>query len=341
MPDVPPPPPYGPPSGPPTGPPPSGPPSGYPSYPGYPPQQGYPQYPGYPPQQGYPTPPTQPGHPGGPPPSGPPQWGVPSPSPKKGRKGLVIGLVVAAVLLLGAGVGGVVVLQGGDDDDTTSATDGPTDEPTDEATESTEPTETPSETPSETPTDEPTDEPTDGGDAPGTAPFGSGDVPTEEPDTGPGPAVKGGLKAREFANDWDFRIGDVELSAKYQSGVDWETCAPAERNGGLTELGCLRAVEWTYRALKGDLALSHLVLEMKSPAAASRSIEREQITESRWKLRDDSLLPDAPGVYKAQATGQYVVLTVVTYNPPAKAKQAEKYLGYANADIAGALAFRF
>ena len=48
----------------------------------------------------------------------------------------------------------------------------------------------------------------------------------------------------------------------------------------------MRATEWTYRALKGNLALSHLVLEMKNPAAATKAIEREQITETRWKLRD-------------------------------------------------------
>ena len=53
------------------------------------------------------------------------------------------------------------------------------------------------------------------------------------------------------------------------------------------------------------------------------------------------MLTGAPGVYKAQAKGQFIVLTVVTYQAPAKAKQAEKYLRYANTDIALALGFRF
>ncbi|MFB9683138.1 hypothetical protein [Amycolatopsis plumensis] len=81
---------------------------GYPGYPqqqpGYPPQQGYPQQPGYPPQQGYPQPGYPPQH-GFPPPGYPPVgYGAPVPPPKKKRTGLILGIVGAVVVLLGAGI---------------------------------------------------------------------------------------------------------------------------------------------------------------------------------------------------------------------------------------------
>lgn len=89
--------------------PPEGPPQGYPQSGQYPqgyPQQGYPQGPqqGYP-QQGYP----QQGYPQGPqqgyPPGGQYQYGPPGGQPpKKGKRGLIIGLVV---LLLAGAAGGV------------------------------------------------------------------------------------------------------------------------------------------------------------------------------------------------------------------------------------------
>ncbi|UOZ09770.1 hypothetical protein [Amycolatopsis sp. WQ 127309] len=63
---------------------------GYPGYgqqPGYPPQQGYPP-PGYPPHQGYP----------------PPGYGGPQQPPKKKKTGLIVGIVGAVVVLLGAGI---------------------------------------------------------------------------------------------------------------------------------------------------------------------------------------------------------------------------------------------
>jgi hypothetical protein len=78
-------------------------PQGYPGYPqqqpGYPPQQGYPppgypqQQPGFPPPQGYPPP----GY------GGPMQQPPPRP-PKKKKTGLILGVVGAVVVLLGAGI---------------------------------------------------------------------------------------------------------------------------------------------------------------------------------------------------------------------------------------------
>ncbi|RSM36217.1 hypothetical protein DMA12_41130 [Amycolatopsis balhimycina DSM 5908] len=64
---------------------------GHPQQPGYPPQ-GYPRQPGYPPpgypQQGYP----------------PPGYGGPVGPPKKKRTGLILGIVGAVVVLVGAGI---------------------------------------------------------------------------------------------------------------------------------------------------------------------------------------------------------------------------------------------
>jgi hypothetical protein len=63
------------------------PPQGYPQQPGQVPP-GYPQQPGYPPQQGYP----------------PPGYGGPMQPPRKKKTGLILGIVGAVVVLLGAGI---------------------------------------------------------------------------------------------------------------------------------------------------------------------------------------------------------------------------------------------
>ncbi|MFD6564840.1 hypothetical protein [Micromonospora profundi] len=93
----------------------SGPPApqqgGYPSYE----QPPAPQYGAPAPQYGAPMP--------------PPQYGVPVPPPKKSNKGLIIGLVAGAVVLIlavcGAGIG-LLVAYGGDDEPSTVASASPT-----------------------------------------------------------------------------------------------------------------------------------------------------------------------------------------------------------------------
>ncbi|AXK34167.1 hypothetical protein DVA86_17430 [Streptomyces armeniacus] len=94
---------------------------GYPQQPpaGAPPQGGQPQY-GYPQQPGQPTPYGQPGMPGPP---------VP---PQGGGKGKTIGLVVGALVVVGAIVGGFVLFSGGDDDDGGSGGNGGTNEVADD-----------------------------------------------------------------------------------------------------------------------------------------------------------------------------------------------------------------
>jgi len=154
---------------------------GYPPQPGqggYPPQQPPPGYaqpaPGgyspqgaYAPQGGQPGYPPQGGQPGYPPqgggygPQGPPGGGFPpqgGPPAKKGR-GLIIGIVVAAVVLLMA-IGGIIIALnrgGGDDPGPVSITPSQPAPPTDQ------PTEQPTDRPTEQPTDNPTsEEPTPG-----------------------------------------------------------------------------------------------------------------------------------------------------------------------------------
>jgi hypothetical protein len=158
---------------------------------GYPPQQGPPQggFPpqpgqgGYPPQQpppgygqaapggysaqgAYPPQGGQPGYPpqgGGYGPQGPPGGGFrPQGPPAKKSRGLIIGIVVAAVVLLMA-VGGVIIVlnRGGEDQPspvsiTPSEPVPPTEQPTEQPTD--EPTEEPSDNPT---TEEPTPGPTE------------------------------------------------------------------------------------------------------------------------------------------------------------------------------------
>ncbi|WP_148611551.1 hypothetical protein [Nocardioides rubriscoriae] len=248
-------------------------------------------------------------------------------------------LAVVTVLLLAAAVGGgVVVWQQRSDDGASAGRDPVTASTGDPATPDpdapTSPTPPPAPTPpaSTSPDSPVAPEPTDG--------FDRDPLPSPEPPSVPELSSKP-LSYREFAHDWDYRMGDVALQATFEDGTDHDGCGPAENDGALTGLGCVDAVEWTYRALGGDLALSHLVLTMRSREAATRAVDRDLITEESWRLRPSSYLDGSPGSWKVSAVGQFLVLTVETHRPSVKAARASTFLLNANLDIRGALAFRF
>ncbi len=248
-----------------------------------------------------------------PPPSyggGPPRKGGPSPV-------LVVALVtVAIVLVTGLVTGGVLLARGGDDE---QAGGDPTSEPTASAPTSTEPS-------SIEPSSEPPVEPT----------------PSAPTETDP-PAVpaSGAFRYQEFGGDWKFRLGGVSLFATFRTGWNYRSCAPVEATAGsLTELGCRRAASWTYRALESNLALTHVVMTMRTPKAAQRAADGG-ITAEDWKVDPLGFLEGVEdGTWEADAQGTYVVLTLESHQKPVRKAKADEFRSYANSDITAALIFR-
>jgi hypothetical protein len=284
---------------------------------------------GWTPYSGSPTPtapqahqhtPTAPyGSPPGPP--GPPRRGGTNPA-------LVVGLVAAAiVIVIGLVTGGVLISRSGDDDTaggdgdptsappSTEATSEPTDEPTDEPT---------SEMPSSEPPVEPT-EPT---------------TPSESPEE-PAVPASGNFKYQEFGGDWDFKFGGVSLFATFKKGWNYKSCKPVEATAGsLAELGCRRAASWTYRALDGHLALTHIVLTMRDGSSAEKAASGGIVADD-WKVDPGGWLEGAAGgTWEADAQGNFVVLTVETHEKPVRKAKADEFRSYANSDITAALIFR-
>lgn len=245
---------------------------------------------GYPGQQGF-----GPGGPGGP----------GDPGKKKNNVGLLIGIIGAAVLILGIGTFAVVnALSGGDDPtaEPTTSTSEPTDDPT-----TTDPTDDPT---TDAPTDDPTtDAPTDdpSTDAPTT------DAPDPNAGTGTSPAgtVELGIGAPYEVKDFDDAL---EATATLQEMVWDPTCNSSF--GGDPE-GRLLALRFDVTVANptpdGEaFSMNGLYFNAYSDAAS---------TGSAWSLfcEVDPVLPDdiQPG---ATVSGWIVVdipegSTWVTYEP--------------------------
>lgn len=236
---------------------------------------------------------------------------------RRARYGL--GLAALALLVTGcADAGDSPSLVAGDPATPTAApteVETPTEEPTDE------PTEDPTDSTSPTPTDEPTDEPTD--------------PPTTTP---PGNRIK----ASEYEDDWNFRLGDAKAQAKHVKGVDYKTCKPAEVKGALTERGCQYAVKVTYRALDGKLMFTNLIIELGNEQQAKKFGKDKTLKDSDFHLEKGDVIPNfTKGQWRANDAGKYAVITFATANDRVSDKQLQHYLHYANADFSSALLFRF
>lgn len=261
------------------------------------------------------------------PPTGP-EWASydptrPSPVQDPGASGggrtVLVTLLVVAVLVV-AGIVVTVVALAGRDDATPTA-----------AATSSRTTDTPSGTPSDTPT-----EPSPSAPSP-SAPS----APATE-DTGP---VDPGsaFSYTEYGDDWDFRFGDVALQATFQQGWDYPDCTSVEVGDALTSIGCVRASEWTLRALDDRLAMTHVVLTFDTPSAAEKAVAL--IASDSFTVEPEGLLGGdaSTGTFKADnVTNQpFVVLTVETHDPVVRQAKADQFRAYGTADIVAALGFRF
>lgn len=275
----------------------------------WPAQQGYPQA-GQPQDTGYGQPPgfaqslrygqQQPDGPGFPPPPGFPQQPGYPPQQPKSNTGLIIGVVLGAVVLLAVAVGAIVLVSGGDD--ATQA----------DATSTTE--------------------------SPTLVPATSAPPRTTATTS---KAAPGGSRFSytEYGKDWNFKLGDVALHATYVTGQDYDSCAPIEKAGKMTGLGCKRASSMAWKAENGGLMLTQLVLTMSDDAKASAA--HNQFEDTDLELPDGSYIADfETGKWRDGSQSKFVVVTVATATAAVDEATVSKYLQYRNSDTIGALAFR-
>lgn len=283
--------------------PPSGPPSGPP---GFPPQGP----PGYPPQ----------GPPGFPP-QGPPGFGQYGGGfggpPKKSRTGLVIGLVVGLVVLLIIGIVVTAVLVTGGDDDgddkagkdrssasSTSTTDG-TPSPTDPSSATTPAT-----------------------------PYS----PTEDEGTDD-PAAHIDVEAAEFADDWNFKFGDVEHDATYLESWKYDTCGPVEEGSALTQQRCEYAVQWTYSALGGKARVTYIALVFDTEAHAKAA--DASLSDKDFDLRAEAQFPNfVQGKWNSGVVSNVIGVTVGTTKTKVDEKRLQSLVNYMTTDYKLALQFK-
>ncbi|HIV57018.1 MAG TPA: hypothetical protein H9902_03585 [Candidatus Stackebrandtia faecavium] len=301
------------------GPPASGPPGyGPPDQPGY----GPPDQPGYgPPASGPPGYPTQPysapppyGPPSGPPDmygaAGPPPGGPEIPGmpggpqpPKKSRAPLVTMLVLGVVFVLGVGVSLFLILG----DDTTETTTSGKTSPVEES-QSPSPSESTSE-PDPTPTDDP------GGDS----------------------TFTGTLDEADY-NDWNFKIGDVSLSAEKVDGWNYDDCTEIEKDGALTDLGCKEAIEIAYEAEDGEMKLDLVLMVMEDESSAS-ALESD-FDDSMYSPQKAGFIADFDfGKFRIGNESNIGVLTMGTATSAVDEADADEYLSYMFTDHKSALLF--
>ncbi|MEV0079393.1 hypothetical protein AB0H58_23565 [Nocardia neocaledoniensis] len=153
------------------------------------------------------------------------------------------------------------------------------------------------------------------------------------------PKADAKLSYTEYDGPWDFKMGDVALRADWIEGRDHDTCAPIEKDGKLTALGCRYAAELVLSAEGGALRFAQFILVM--PDAATAKTAAAEIDQKALKPRAGTTIDDfATGKWKAGAQEQFVVVTLATATSAVDEPTVQKYLGYRHADILAALLFR-
>lgn len=263
--------------------------------PGYAPDAGYAQQPGY---AQAPMPAQPPGFPPGAG-YGQPQ-GFPPPGPPKSKTGLIIGVVVAAIVVLAIGVGGIVLVSKGDNSSQAAASSTP------QASATTS--------------------------APLTTRTGA-------PTTSKAAPAGKRFSYTEYGKDWNFKLGAVALQATYVSGRDYDSCAQIEKAGKLTGLGCRAASEMAWKAENGELMLTQLVLTMsdadKAAAASGNYDDTDVVMPAGSYIADFET-----GKWIDGDQGTFLVITEATATAAVDEATVNKYLKYRSSDTLGALAFR-
>lgn len=276
-------------------------------------------------------PPPPPGPPpSGPPPGPPPGWGPPGyppfgPPPRRRRVGLVVGTVLLAVVLLAAvGVGAFLIAGGGDDDGDRTADDRST--AASGSPSGSTATGTPSATGSPHGSTVPTDAPSSGPSTPYT--------PSDDTDDD----IHNDVRTADFPGDWDFRLGDVEHHATLVRSVDHASCAPVEERNVLTRQRCQYAAQWVFKAVRGQVRLTHLflVFDTERHAKAAQAAMKDQ----DFDLPADSTLPSfAQGRWSSGVYGNIVAVTIGTARAGVSEKRLTSLVDTMNSDYRSALLF--
>lgn len=285
----------------------------------------------YPPQppsgQQWPNPQHGWGGPSGGPPSGPPGFPPPGPPgfgpygggyggpPKKSRTGLIVGLVALVVLLVIGVVVTAVLVLGGDDDDKSAGKD----RSTAASTSTTDGTPTPTDPSSAT--------------TPAT-PYS----PTEDEGTD-NPAARIDVEAAEFADDWNFKFGDVEHDATYLESWKYDTCGPVEEGSALTQQRCEYAVQWTYSALGGKARVTYIALVFDTEAHAKAA--DASLSDEDFELRAEAQFPNfVQGKWNSGVVSNVVGVTVGTTRTKVDEKRLQGLVNYMTTDYKVALQFK-
>lgn len=181
---------------------------------------------------------------------------------------------------------------------------------------------------------------------PQAAPPSASASPSESPSPSPSPTPSpteteegDRVSADEYDKDWDFRLGDVKLSADHVEGWDYDDCTEFERNDALTDAGCDYGVEVTYKAEGGKVRVSNLFLVM-TDQDASEQVNKD-LDDEDFRLHKESYLKDfSYGKWKRKFNGRYVVITICTAAKSVSEEKAGRYLHYMNADMSAAFSFR-
>lgn len=164
--------------------------------------------------------------------------------------------------------------------------------------------------------------------------------PSGSPSASPSPSAAGrGLSNAQYG-DWNFRLGDVQLSATKAGGWDYPSgCGPMEGTAGsLTGKGCASGIEVSYKADNDAIRFVHLILDFRDAGTAQAVAPK--LVQGDIKLQPNTIHSSfAWGKWKATASSHYVVLTMCTTSDAGRSDEATKVLGYANADISSALLF--
>ncbi|MFD3511248.1 hypothetical protein [Nocardia sp. NPDC058666] len=164
-------------------------------------------------------------------------------------------------------------------------------------------------------------------------------APTKTTTGKPTPKAGARLSYADYEGPWNFKMGDVAMTADWVEGRDHSGCAPVEKGGKLTGLGCQYATEMLLTAEGGAVKLKQFVLGMKDAAAAEAAAD--QIEEKDLNVRPGGIIDDfETGKWKASSSKEFVVITLATATASVDAALVDKYLRYRHTDIAAAIGFR-
>ncbi|MFZ2510044.1 MAG: hypothetical protein WAW85_02990 [Gordonia sp. (in: high G+C Gram-positive bacteria)] len=164
-------------------------------------------------------------------------------------------------------------------------------------------------------------------------------ISSSAPSTSTSSSAGGKFTYTEFDGNWNFRLGDVALTAEWVKGADYNDCASFEEANKLTSLGCQYGSELVWKTENGNLFLTQYIMTMTDAGAASAAIG--QFTDDDMKLAPGSYISGfETGKWKDSAEKSFLVVTIATATAGVSADTVSEYLKYRHSDSVGALTFR-